>query len=46
MDRAITPRRFSHKNAELSDRIPKKELVVYLHFAAQTLSRLKQSDKP
>jgi CRP/FNR family transcriptional regulator, dissimilatory nitrate respiration regulator len=37
--------RFLRKHAELSDRIPKKELAAYLNLSAETLSRLKQSGK-
>jgi CRP-like cAMP-binding protein len=38
-------RRFMRKHAELYDRIPKKELALYLNLSAETLSRLKQRGK-
>ncbi len=34
--------RFQRKHAELSGRIPKKELAAYLNLTPETLSRLKQ----
>jgi len=37
--------RFERKHAELTDRIPKKELAAYLNLSAETLSRLKQRGK-
>jgi CRP-like cAMP-binding protein len=37
--------RFLRKHAELSDRLPRKELASYLHMSAETLSRLKQRGK-
>jgi len=37
--------RFIRKQAELAERIPKKELAAYLNLAAETLSRLKQQGK-
>ena len=38
-------KRFLRKHAELSERIPKKELASYLNLSAETLSRLKQRGK-
>jgi CRP-like cAMP-binding protein len=38
-------KRFLRKHADLSDRIPKKELASYLNLSAETLSRLKQRGK-
>lgn len=38
-------KRFFRKHAELSERIPKKELASYLNLSAETLSRLKQRGK-
>ncbi|MGZ5080328.1 MAG: Crp/Fnr family transcriptional regulator [Usitatibacter sp.] len=37
--------RFVRKHADLAERVPKKELASYLNLSAETLSRLKQSDK-
>lgn len=37
--------RFLRKHAELSDRIPKKELAAYLNLSPETLSRLKRRGK-
>jgi CRP-like cAMP-binding protein len=37
--------RFLRKHAELSERIPKKELASYLNLSAETLSRLKHQGK-
>jgi CRP-like cAMP-binding protein len=37
--------RFMRKQADLFDRIPKKELAAYLNLSAETLSRLKQRGK-
>lgn len=37
--------RFVRKNAELFDRIPKKELASYLNLSPETLSRLKNQGK-
>lgn len=38
-------KRFFRKHADLSERIPKKELASYLNIAPETLSRLKQRGK-
>ncbi len=38
-------KRFFRKHAELTERIPKKELASYLNLSAETLSRLKQRGK-
>ena len=38
-------KRFLRKHADLSERIPKKELASYLNLSAETLSRLKQRGK-
>jgi CRP-like cAMP-binding protein len=38
-------RRFTRKNSELSERLPKKELASYLNLSPETLSRLKRSGK-
>jgi CRP/FNR family transcriptional regulator, dissimilatory nitrate respiration regulator len=37
--------RFMRKHAELSERLPKKELAAYLNISPETLSRLKQRGK-
>ena len=37
--------RFMRKHAELADRIPKKELALYLNLSPETLSRLKRHGK-
>jgi CRP-like cAMP-binding protein len=37
--------RFMRKHADLSERIPKKELAAYLNLSPETLSRLKQRGK-
>ncbi|HEV7577051.1 MAG TPA: Crp/Fnr family transcriptional regulator [Caldimonas sp.] len=37
--------RFLRKHPELVDRIPGKELATYLNLSAETLSRLRHSDK-
>ena len=33
--------RFMRKHPELSDRVPRKELALYLNLSAETLSRLR-----
>jgi len=38
-------RRFWRKHADLTDRLPKKELASYLNLSAETLSRLKSRGK-
>ncbi len=38
-------RRFTRKHAELADRLPKKELALYLNLSPETLSRLKRRGK-
>lgn len=38
-------RRFTRKNSELAERLPKKELASYLNLSPETLSRLKRSGK-
>jgi CRP-like cAMP-binding protein len=38
-------KRFMRKHAELSDRLPKKELACYLNLSPETLSRLKRRGK-
>lgn len=38
-------RRFMRKHAELADRLPKKELALYLNLSPETLSRLKRRGK-
>ena len=38
-------RRFMRKNAALADRLPKKELALYLNLSPETLSRLKRHGK-
>lgn len=38
-------RRFGRKHAELRDRLPKKELALYLNLSPETLSRLKRHGK-
>jgi CRP-like cAMP-binding protein len=45
LDASGRVKRFLRKHAELSDRIPKKELASYLNLSAETLSRLKQRGK-
>jgi len=37
--------RFLRKHADFVDRIPRKELATYLNLSAETLSRLRHSDK-
>ncbi|MEO7009301.1 MAG: Crp/Fnr family transcriptional regulator [Caldimonas sp.] len=37
--------RFMRKHADLYDRLPKKELALYLNISAETLSRLKHAGK-
>ena len=37
--------RFMRKNRALADRIPKKELALYLNLSPETLSRLKRHGK-
>jgi CRP-like cAMP-binding protein len=37
--------RFLRKNAELAERLPKKELASYLNLSPETLSRLKHKGK-
>jgi CRP-like cAMP-binding protein len=37
--------RFERKHAELGDRLPKKELALYLNLSPETLSRLKRHGK-
>ena len=37
--------RFLRKHPDLVDRIPRKELATYLNLSAETLSRLRHSDK-
>ncbi|HSQ05610.1 MAG TPA: Crp/Fnr family transcriptional regulator, partial [Burkholderiales bacterium] len=37
--------RFMRKHAELSERLPKKELASYLNLSPETLSRLKRRGK-
>ena len=37
--------RFLRKHPRLVDRIPGKELAAYLNLSAETLSRLRHSDK-
>jgi CRP-like cAMP-binding protein len=38
-------RRFMRKHADLADRLPKKELALYLNLSPETLSRLKRHGK-
>jgi CRP-like cAMP-binding protein len=38
-------RRFGRKHADLRDRLPKKELALYLNLSPETLSRLKHRGK-
>jgi CRP/FNR family transcriptional regulator, dissimilatory nitrate respiration regulator len=38
-------RRFVRKHADLGDRLPKKELALYLNLSPETLSRLKRHGK-
>ena len=38
-------RRFMRKHADLVDRLPKKELALYLNLSPETLSRLKGRGK-
>ena len=38
-------RRFTRKHADLADRLPKKELALYLNLSPETLSRLKRHGK-
>lgn len=38
-------RRFMRKHDDLSDRLPKKELALYLNLSPETLSRLKRHGK-
>jgi CRP/FNR family transcriptional regulator, dissimilatory nitrate respiration regulator len=38
-------RRFTRKHAQLADRLPKKELALYLNLSPETLSRLKRRGK-
>jgi DNA-binding CsgD family transcriptional regulator len=33
------------KHADLADRLPKKDLALYLNLSPETLSRLKRRDK-
>jgi CRP-like cAMP-binding protein len=37
--------RFMRKHADLADRLPKKELALYLNLSPETLSRLKRHGK-
>ena len=37
--------RFMRKHDDLADRLPKKELALYLNLSPETLSRLKQHGK-
>ena len=38
-------RRFMRKHAELSERLPRKDLASYLNLSPETLSRLKRRGK-
>ena len=45
LDAAGRVQRFLRKHADLADRLPQKELALYLNLSPKTLSRLKRHDK-
>jgi CRP-like cAMP-binding protein len=45
LDASGRVQRFLRKHAGLADRLPKKELALYLNLSPETLSRLKRRGK-